>query len=81
LVFVRSIAKLVVWREHHSTSASDMGLLAVEQRNFVTFGKEICQSGFEGGSFDHQRGRNSLIVGIFGEQKSQSSANRIRSFS
>jgi hypothetical protein len=24
---------------------------------FATFGKEICQSGFEGGSFDHQRDR------------------------
>jgi hypothetical protein len=40
---------------------------SVERSDFVTFGKQFCQSGFQGGSFDHQSGRNLLIVGIFGK--------------
>ena len=39
----------------------------VERSDFATFGKQFCQSGFQGGSFDHQSGRNLLIVGIFGK--------------
>ncbi len=53
-------------------------LTNVEQSNFVTFGKEICQSSSDDGRIDFQVDRKSLIVGHFGKQKCQLSANRRR---